>query len=59
VVLKRYSDLNYLVQRMGGKRKADRLLVHISRLERYYQRPGDIRSGEQGVETRLAEKKEE
>jgi len=46
VVLKRYSDLNYLVQRMGRERKADRLLVHISRLKRYYQRPEGIGSAE-------------
>jgi len=55
VVLKRYSDLNYLVQRMAGERKADRLLVHIYRLKRYTWRPEENRSKEQGVDARLAE----
>jgi len=57
VVLERYSDLNYLVQRMGGERKADRLLVHISRLKRYYQRPDENHRREQGVDAASLGKK--
>jgi len=59
VVLKRYSDLNYLVQRMEGERKADRLLVHISRLKRYYQRPDENHRREQGVDVASLEREKE
>jgi len=42
---------------MGGERKADRLLVHISRLKRYYQRPDENHRREQGVDAASLGKK--
>ena len=38
LILRKYSDLNYLVQKISGKRKTDRVIVHISRMKLYHER---------------------
>jgi len=37
-VLKRYSDLNYLVRKVGAEQKPKTLIIHLARMKRYHGR---------------------